>query len=83
MADVRTVEDHLRPSDLKPFHSQIQGASIVMLDANLCTETLEVRVQSHITELFGHHCYRLLLFERQWQILCHMGRYAIMKSTSV
>lgn len=45
VADVRTVEDHLKPSDLQPFHSQIQDASIVMLDANLCTETLEAACQ--------------------------------------
>ena len=74
MADVRTVEDHLKPSDVKAFHSQIQDASIVMLDANLCTETLEVRVQSDTTELFAHHCYRLLLcVNRPWQISSRMG----------
>lgn len=42
VADVRTVEDHLKPTDLQPFHSHVQQASILMLDANLSPETLEV-----------------------------------------
>lgn len=41
VADVRTVEDHLKPTDLQPFHSHVQQASILMLDANLSPETLE------------------------------------------
>lgn len=42
VADVKTVEDHLKPADLQPFHSHLQQASIMMLDANLSPETLEV-----------------------------------------
>jgi hypothetical protein len=42
VADVKTVEDHLKPADLQPFHSHLQQASIMMLDANLSLETLEV-----------------------------------------
>ncbi len=42
IADVKTVEEHLKPADLQPFHSHLQQASIVMLDANLSPETLEV-----------------------------------------
>ncbi|DBB09048.1 TPA: hypothetical protein ACH3X3_007672 [Trebouxia sp. C0006] len=41
IADVKTVEEHLKPADLQPFHSHLQQASIVMLDANLSPETLE------------------------------------------
>ena len=42
VADVKTVEDHLKPADLQPFRFHLQQASIVMLDANLSPETLEV-----------------------------------------
>lgn len=42
IADVKTVEDHLKPADLQPFHSHLQQASVVMLDANLSPRTLEV-----------------------------------------
>ena len=42
IADVETVEEHLKPADLQPFKSHLQQASIVMLDANLSPETLEV-----------------------------------------
>ncbi|KAL0023079.1 hypothetical protein WJX79_010274 [Trebouxia sp. C0005] len=41
VADVKTVEDHLKPADLQPFRFHLQQASIVMLDANLSPETLE------------------------------------------
>ena len=42
IADVKTVEEHLKPADLQPFQCHLQQASIVMLDANLSPETLEV-----------------------------------------
>ena len=53
MADVRTVEDHLKPSDLKAFRGHLQGASIIMLDANLCTEVLQVSKHSLLEGYIG------------------------------
>ncbi len=45
------MEDHLKPADLQAFHSHLQQASIVMLDANLCPETLEVGLITHKADL--------------------------------
>ena len=60
VADVRTVEDHLKPSDLQAFHAWIQSASLVMLDANLCPETLEVRVSALEHNLAFDYCCHVL-----------------------
>lgn len=42
VADVRTVEEHLRPTDLQQFHMHIQQAGILVLDANLSPKTIQV-----------------------------------------
>lgn len=42
VADVSAVEQHLQAADLKPFHQQIQQAPVLLLDANLAPETLQV-----------------------------------------
>lgn len=44
VADVSADEQHLQPADLQPFHRRIQQASILLLDANLAPETLEVSI---------------------------------------
>ena len=63
IADVRAVEDHLQPADLHTFLAQLQQASILMLDANLCPETLEVgQVPSGLpVHRSTHHAPTLLL----------------------
>lgn len=42
VADVTAVEQHLKPADLQPFHDCLQRAPIVLLDANLSPEALQV-----------------------------------------
>ena len=42
IADVRTVEEHLQPSDLQQFHQHIQQAGTVLLDANLSVQAMQV-----------------------------------------
>ncbi|KAL3133069.1 hypothetical protein ABBQ38_006972 [Trebouxia sp. C0009 RCD-2024] len=41
VADVRTVEEHLRSTDLQQFHVHIQQAGILVLDANLSPEAIQ------------------------------------------
>ena len=49
VADVRTVEEHLRPADLQLFQKHIQQAGILLLDANLSPDTIQVsRAVRHV-----------------------------------
>ena len=69
IADVKTVEEHLKPADLQPFHSHLQQASIVMLDANLSPKTLEVTTSlcSAYMPWFSIHARTLTCNEEPFQ----------------
>ena len=53
IADVRTVEEHLQSSDLQQFHQYIQQAGIVLLDANLSVQAIQVSSYVCLLFLYG------------------------------